>query len=59
MPGYRQFELVNVETGMKLYSTCATFDEVTAANDNLRKRTLNYRFYLAGTYHAPALHDPK
>jgi hypothetical protein len=53
---FAAYDLLNVATGMILYSTCATPAEIRAANDNLRSRGLPSRFYPAGTFHAPSLH---
>ena len=52
---YEQFDLVQVSTGKTLYSTHATTDEIHHANDNLRLRAKEYRFYPAGTFNAPNL----
>jgi hypothetical protein len=53
------YDLYNTETGVSLYRTYATQTEILAANANLRDRGLISRFYPAGTYHAPSLHDPR
>lgn len=55
---YAAYELVRVDTGVALYSTYATRDEIIQANRNLRDRNVASRFYPLGTFTAPNLHDP-
>lgn len=43
-PGFALYHLVNLETGIPLYRTCATETEITQANSNLRMRGLASRF---------------
>ena len=52
---YEAFDLVQVTTGTTLYSTHATNNEIADANRNFRLRAEEYRFYPAGTFHAPNL----
>ena len=58
MGGFAMYELINVQTGMALYQTCATASEIIQANANLRDRSYAMRFYPAGTFSMPNLHDP-
>lgn len=58
MAGLAAYELMQVETGVSLYTTCATEQEILKANTNLRNRGLSIRFVPAGTFHMPSLHDP-
>ena len=55
--GFAVYELTQVDTGIALYTTFATFDEITQANANLRNRGVSSRFFPAGTFVAPSLHD--
>lgn len=55
---YAAYELVCVDTGIPLYSTYATRDEIIQANRNLRDRKVPSRFYPLGTFTVPNLHDP-
>lgn len=55
---YAAYELVRVDTGIPLYSTYATRDEIIQANRNLRDRRVPSRFYPRGTFTVPNLHDP-
>lgn len=59
MDGFAAYELMHVETGVALYQTCATAQEILRANANLRNRGLVHRFVRAGSFTAPALHDPR
>jgi hypothetical protein len=59
MAGFAAFELMHIETGVPLYTTHATPQEILQANANLRNRGLPNRFVPAGTFHAPSLHDPR
>jgi hypothetical protein len=56
MPGFAAYQLIQVDTGVALYRTCATADEILHANDNLRRSGFAYRFYPAGTFTMPTLH---
>lgn len=58
LPAFALYDLYNTVTGIPLYSTYATFSEITDANANLRARGLISRYYPAGTFHAPSLHAP-
>ena len=58
MAGFAAYELMQVETGIPLYTTCATEQEILRANNNLRERGFSFRFIPAGTFHMPSLHDP-
>jgi len=58
MAGFAAYELMHVETGIALYTTCATEQEILQANANLRNRGLTSRFVLAGTFSLPSLHNP-
>lgn len=55
---YSTYELVCVDTGISLYSTYATRDEIIQANRNLRDRNVASRFYPIGTFSTPSLHSP-
>ncbi len=55
---YAAYELVRVDTGIPLYSTYATRDEIIQANRNLRDRKVPSRFYPRGTFSMPSLHTP-
>jgi hypothetical protein len=55
---YAAYELVCVATGVPLYSTYATRDEIIQANRNLRNRNVPSRFYPRGTFAMPNLHTP-
>lgn len=57
MAGFAAYQLMQVETGIPLYTTCATEQEILRANANLRDRGLTARFVPAGTFHMPSLHD--
>jgi hypothetical protein len=57
MLGFAAYELVQVDTGVTLYRTFATFIEIQKANANLRKRGLASRYYPAGSYNMPSLHS--
>jgi hypothetical protein len=57
MLGFAAYELVQVDTGVTLYKTFATFLEIQVANANLRKHGLTSRFYPAGSFHMPPLHS--
>lgn len=58
MAAFAAYELMQIETGVCLYSTCATAHEIQRANANLRHRGVSSRFVPAGTFSAPSLHDP-
>ena len=58
MGGFAAYELINIHTGMSLYTTCATASEILQANANLKQRQLDMRYFLEGTFSAPNLHDP-
>lgn len=58
MSGLSTYELIRVDTGVSLYSTVATHDEIIRANVNLRNRNVPSRFYPLGTFRMPNLHDP-
>ena len=58
MAGFAVYQLMQIDTGIPLYSTCATEDEILEANANLRNRGVSSRFVLSGTFSAPSLHDP-
>lgn len=55
---YERYELIRVDTGIPLYSTCATRDEIIQANVNLKNKNIPSRFYPVGTFHMPSLHSP-
>ena len=55
---YCPYELVQVDTGVSLYSTCATPSEILSANANLRRAGNTCRFFPAGTFQTPSLHAP-
>jgi hypothetical protein len=58
-PAFALYDLCNPTTGTVLYRTCATTTEILAANARLRDRGIPSRYYPAGTYNAPLLHDPR
>ena len=58
MGGFAAYELMQIETGIALYTTYATAQEILKANANLRNRGFNARFVPVGTYSMPNLHDP-
>ena len=53
---FAAYELVQVDTGVILYQTYATFLEIKTANENLRTKSLTSRFFPAGTFSAPSIH---
>jgi hypothetical protein len=59
MAAFAAYELMHIETGTALYSTCATEQEILQANANLRNRGIPSRFVPVGTFSAPSLHDPR
>lgn len=59
MDGFAAYQLMQIDTGVPLYTTHATQQEILEANANLRNRGLPNRFVPAGTFHAPSLHDPR
>lgn len=59
MDGFAAYQLMQIDTGVPLYTTHATQHEILEANANLRNRGLPNRFVPAGTFHAPSLHDPR
>lgn len=58
MLGFAAYELIQIDTGIPLYTTCATLLEIQRANANLRRRGVPSRFYPAGTFSTPSLHAP-
>ena len=56
---FAHYDLCNPTTGTVLYRTYATTNEILAANARLRDRGIPSRYYLADTFHAPLLHDPR
>lgn len=58
MAAFAAYELMHIETGIPLYSTCATEQEILQANANLRNRGVPSRFVPAGSFTAPSLHNP-
>lgn len=54
-PQYQQYTMVYVDTGIPLYTTTATQDEIFRANRNLRDNGLAARFFRAGTFRAPSI----
>jgi hypothetical protein len=57
MDGFAAYELRHLETGVFLYSTTASTEEIVRANENLRQRELPSRFFPVGDFHIPSLHD--
>lgn len=57
MAGFAAYELVQIDTGIALYTTHATQSEILQANANLRHAGCSNRYVLAGTFTAPSLHD--
>ena len=58
VPAFEFYELCNTVTGTVLYCTCASATEILQANARLRTFGFTSRYYLAGTFKAPCLHDP-
>lgn len=56
LAGYAVYEMMQVTTGIPLYSTTATFEEILQANRNLQANGLGYRFFPKGTFVSPSLH---
>jgi hypothetical protein len=54
---HRAYQLIQVDTGVALYSTCATTDEILFANENLRRAGNTCRFFPHGSFISPSLHD--
>lgn len=59
MAGFAAYQLVQIDTGIALYTTHATQSEILEANANLRNNGYSTRYILAGTFSAPSLHDPR
>lgn len=58
MHGFAAYALTQIETGVSLYTTVATQDEILKANANLRHIGCTNRYVLASTFTTPSLHDP-
>lgn len=58
MAGFAAYQLIQIDTGMALYRTIATRDEILEANHNLRARGIASRFVPAGSFYCPNLHSP-
>lgn len=56
LAGYAVYEMMQVTTGVPLYCTCATQEEILQANRNLKAKGETYRFFLKGTFSVPSLH---
>ncbi len=56
MAGFAAYELMQIDTGIALYTTFATATEILKANANLRQRGIPSRFIPAGAYTMPSLH---
>lgn len=56
MSGFAAFELVQIDTGISLYSTHATETEILRANACLKARGITSRFVPAGSFQVPSLH---
>lgn len=57
MAGLAAYVFMQIDTGIPLYTTCATADEILRANENLRARGLNHRYVPAdGSFTIPSLH---
>lgn len=54
--GFSAYELRHIETGASLYTTTASTEEITRANENLRQKELPTRFFPVGDFHIPSLH---
>lgn len=54
---YEAYVMRHVETGVALYQTIATPDEIAAANNRLREAGNSNRFSQDGTFSIPSLHD--
>jgi len=55
---YAAYEMVQIDTGIALYLTHATTNEILEANNNLKHRDENYRFFPAGEFSCPNICDP-
>jgi hypothetical protein len=44
LSAFARYALLHSQTGMPLYTTTATEDEIASANANLRRRGLPHRF---------------
>lgn len=56
LAGFAAYQLIQVDTGIALYRTIATQDEILTANHNLRHRGVPSRFVPEGTFQMPNLH---
>jgi hypothetical protein len=56
MAGFAAYELMQVTTGIALYTTFATANEILRANANLKQRGIESRFVPAGSFVMPSLH---
>ena len=56
MSSFAAFELVQIDTGVSLYSTHATETEILHANACLKARGITSRFVPAGSFQVPSLH---
>lgn len=56
MAGFAAYTLTQLDTGMSLYTTIATQEEILHANNNLKQSGQTVRFFPAGTYNQPSLH---
>ena len=54
--GFAAYTLLQLDTGMPLYTTTATQEEILNANHNLKNAGESVRFYRAGSYTMPSLH---
>ena len=55
---YAPYDFYQVDTGIFLYRTHATQNEILKANNNLKHREENYRFFPAGEFSCPNICDP-
>ena len=53
---FAAYELVQIDTGIPLYTTTATPSEIIEANANLKARHCTSRYYPAGSFYTPSLH---
>jgi hypothetical protein len=56
MAGFAAYELMQVTTGIALYTTIATANEILKANANLKERGIDSRFVPVGSFVTPSLH---
>ena len=55
---FAAYTLLQLDTGMPLYTTHATLEEIHNANANLKRAGEALRFYRAGSFTQPSLCGP-